>query len=339
MSTVKKFCKKAIKGILPYGAVQVWKKLRDQEKAQAAVPTPGVNNVEDIAPTIYDENVNREYLRNRRIYESAYIFNTICDFYLRDDGRGGKYFDVNGIKLPDIRNEESITKDFHVIFGDTFLFHLFHNDKYDVQLAKVLDLYLQEGPYFYSDPANRFDVTITPGDVVLDVGAWIGDFSAYAAFLGAQVYAFEGAQLQLKYLRQTVALNNPDKIKIVEKCASNQCAMGSILTEAYSAGANVLDTRQRQNAHEKVELTTIDAFVAENHLEKVNFIKADIEGHERHMLEGAQATLREFAPKLAICTYHNPEDPEVLEELILRANPAYKVVHLRHKLFACVPDQ
>lgn len=292
------------------------------------------------AATNYDENVNREYLRKRRrIYDSAYIFNTICDFYLRDDERGGKYFDVNGIKLPDIRNEESITKDFHIIFGDTFLFHLFHNDKYDVQVAKVVDLYLRDGPCFYSDPANHFDVTIAPGDVVLDLGAWIGDFSAYAAFLGAQVYAFEGARLQLKYLRQTAVMNAPDKIKIVEKCASNQCATGLLRTETSSAGGNVLDASRDQRAREKVELITLDAFVAENHLEKVNFIKADIEGHERHMLEGAQETLREFAPKLSICTYHYPEDPEVLEELILRANPAYKVVQLRNKLYACIPDQ
>jgi carbamoylphosphate synthase large subunit len=49
--------------------------------------------------------------------------------------------------------------------------------------------------------------------------------------------------------------------------------------------------------------------------------------------------LKTFAPKLAICTYHFPDDPEVLEKIIKDANPDYTVVHLRHKLVAAVVDK
>ena len=71
-------------------------------------------------------------------------------------------------------------------------------------------------------------------------------------------------------------------------------------------------------------------------LTHVDFIKADIEGYERYMLEGAQETLRRFAPKLALCTYHFPDDPEVLAALITKANPAYRIVQRRAKLYASV---
>lgn len=87
---------------------------------------------------------------------------------------------------------------------------------------------------------------------------------------------------------------------------------------------------------EKISVTTIDKFVEENKLERVDFIKADIEGSERDMLRGATSVLKTFAPKLAICTYHLPDDPEVLEKIIREANPAYTVVQMRHRLFAAV---
>ena len=71
-------------------------------------------------------------------------------------------------------------------------------------------------------------------------------------------------------------------------------------------------------------------------MESVDFIKADIEGAERYMLMGARETLGKFAPKLSICTYHFPDDPEVLEKIILEANPNYKIEHRWKKLYAIV---
>jgi len=92
----------------------------------------------------------------------------------------------------------------------------------------------------------------------------------------------------------------------------------------------------RGNRKETISITTIDKFVEDNKLSRVDFIKADIEGAERYMLQGATNVLKTFAPKLAICTYHLPDDPEVLERIIKEANPEYTVVHLRKKLFAAV---
>jgi hypothetical protein len=83
----------------------------------------------------------------------------------------------------------------------------------------------------------------------------------------------------------------------------------------------------------------LDKFAQESNLKKIDFIKSDIEGAEREMLAGARGVLKEFAPKLALYTYHLPDDPEVMESLILEANPAYKVKHISKKLFAAVPSR
>jgi len=55
------------------------------------------------------------------------------------------------------------------------------------------------------------------------------------------------------------------------------------------------------------------------------------------MLMGAQNILREFSSKIAICTYHLPDDPEVLQGLILNANPRYVVEHKWKKMYAYMP--
>ena len=80
----------------------------------------------------------------------------------------------------------------------------------------------------------------------------------------------------------------------------------------------------------------MDTFVEENKLPSVDFIKADIEGAERYMLMGAKRVLKEFAPKIAICTYHLPDDPKVLRELILDANPNYIIEEKFKKMYAYV---
>jgi hypothetical protein len=85
-----------------------------------------------------------------------------------------------------------------------------------------------------------------------------------------------------------------------------------------------------------VEAITLDKFVADNSLQCVNFIKADIEGSERNLLAGATEVMREFAPKIAIRTYHLPDDSKVLRQLISKANPRYTIFEKYKTMYAFV---
>jgi hypothetical protein len=116
------------------------------------------------------------------------------------------YFDINGAKLPDVTNISGYKTSLAYVLEDTFYVPYFYNDNHDKAIVEQVDKFMIEGPYGYTD--GPFDVTVKKDDVVIDVGAWIGDFSAYAANKGATVYAFEPVKSTYQLLCKTQALNN-----------------------------------------------------------------------------------------------------------------------------------
>ena len=60
------------------------------------------------------------------------------------------------------------------------------------------------------------------------------------------------------------------------------------------------ENRWNKVAQELVALTTLDAVVAALGLDRVDFVKADIEGWELRLLEGGAHSLRRFRPHLLL---------------------------------------
>jgi FkbM family methyltransferase len=255
---------------------------------------------------------------------------------------GTQYFNFCGAKLPDITydpNMYGILK--NLIFGDTFLIPCYYGNNFGSEIVESLDAYMAEGPYGYS--GKEIDVSVKKGDCVIDAGAWIGDFSAYAAAQGATCYAFEPNSQCFKLLEQTALLNKSENLKrmgegvgiIIPICLglSNTKREASLSINIGNSSASSLS---QNNNTKTIQLVTLDEFVLNNNIQKVDFIKSDIEGEERNMLNGARNILREYGPKLAICTYHLPDDPEILKTIIMESNPKYQIVQLRHKLYASI---
>ncbi len=230
--------------------------------------------------------------------------------YRRADG-----YDFGGIWLPPV---EPADEDFllHTVVEETFFAHLFFRDRY----PPALHARYEKALYGYEEP-DGFRVAVAPGDIVCDVGGWIGDFAAYAAHKGAgKVYAFEPVPATLAVLRRT-AERYPAVVPVGLGLGDKEEARPYYHDEAggsFADGFMPID-RGAATGHapsdDAVPVMRLDDWVARRAVDRVDFLKADIEGFERHMLAGARATLARFAPKLAVCTYHLPDDPEVLEGL------------------------
>lgn len=192
----------------------------------------------------------------------------------------------------------------------------------------------------YEGPYELGEVAVSNGDIVLDLGANLGVFSVYAAAKGGTAYAFEPTGALGNVIKFHSEVNGGaihyEPYAVSDKVGEAKFLMHPLTVSGNTLVNDMLDRYDQNIDYETVKQTTIDDFVKTEGLERVDFIKADIEGAERLMLKGAQETLKKFAPKLALCTYHLPDDKEVMTELILKANPNYKIEYKWDKLFAYV---
>lgn len=257
-----------------------------------------------------------------RIY-NMHLQNKLKSMFLKN-----KVFNFYGIRFPDFSENQTYFDSFIWSYFD-IIFLYRKGDKYSPKILDTYDWLMEsEGPYCYED--NNINVSVNENDVVIDAGAWIGPFSAYAAKKKATVYAFEPSAENRIFLLETARLNG--SIEVIPMGLSDESSVARFVEDGM--GSKILDKATDGDNH--VEITTLDEFVLKNNLKKIDFIKSDIEGFERKMLKGATNVLRTHAPKLAICTYHFPDDPQILSSIILEANPKYKIVQRRMKLYAQV---
>ena len=149
------------------------------------------------------------------------------------------------------------------------------------------------------------------GDVIIDFGGCYGDTALYFADkVGkkGKVYTFEFIPGNIKVINDNMQLNPllRDRITIVDKPVWEY---SDKITYYKDSGASIMISFEEYEGYEgKTATLSCDDFVLQNNIEKVDFIKTDIEGAEPYALKGALITLQKFKPKLAISIYHNMND-------------------------------
>jgi FkbM family methyltransferase len=133
-----------------------------------------------------------------------------------------------------------------------------------------------------------------------------------------QIIAFEPDSRLYEILRKRFG-NNPRITLINAGVFDNN---GEIAFSTHGDGTSHLITDgNRDNLISFIKTETIDSLK----LERVSFIKMDIEGAELNALKGAEKTILRDKPKLAICIYHSHEDMVGIAEYIHKLVPEYKL--------------
>ncbi len=135
---------------------------------------------------------------------------------------------------------------------------------------------------------------VPPGGVVFDVGAYRGITAQWFAGRAAIVYAFEPMPENAESIRQVLGLRGIENVRLVEKAVSDRVGR-SALNVCAVKGHNSLGAVRTSRIVDRitVETTPIDDLCAQNAIERIDFLKIDVEGFEYEVLAGAERMLRE----------------------------------------------
>ena len=156
-----------------------------------------------------------------------------------------------------------------------------------------------EDPYFINvgdgieDTFRKIcDNYIAADAVIFDVGANIGITTVILSqsVNKGSVYSFEPGENVFSLLQKNIFVNKLGNVKAYKLAISNNDGqVGFIENSAYGYMGD-------SGESSLVSCRTIDSLTAELDLKKLDFIKIDIEGFEQQALQGAELTIKKFAP-------------------------------------------
>ena len=143
-------------------------------------------------------------------------------------------------------------------------------------------------------PKNKMPIHI------FDVGANVGMYTilvlnVFQEFGDIQVFSFEPSKKTFQKLLKNAGDENRTKLfnigfsnkeEILKLYSDEEC---SGLASLYNRRLAHIDIEMKNE--EEVSLRTIDDFCNEQNIERIQFLKLDIEGHELKTLDGARSTI------------------------------------------------
>lgn len=173
--------------------------------------------------------------------------------------------------------------------------------RFNLNLSKDVDSRL----FYYGfeeDITDQFVKTLKKGDIVFDIGANIGIYSVLAGKIVGErglVYSFEPANNAYEILNSNIDLNllrNIKAYKLGVSESSGQVTFNKCEDDAY----NSIGNKPMKEIKEVVTIqtTSIDEFVKNNNIKRIDVIKVDTEGAEYLIFKGGMQTLKAFKPKL-----------------------------------------
>lgn len=136
-----------------------------------------------------------------------------------------------------------------------------------------------------------------------------------------QVHAFEPSAYSYGHLSLMVKMHRLKNVYTYHAAVSDKAGAVCLVTPQKSTGhagrsfafitgrgntdLKRTDIKSDKASYEEVSAVSVDGFVSENNIEKIDFIRCDTEGSEMLIIKGASETLRKHKPNLLIEIHSN----------------------------------
>lgn len=140
---------------------------------------------------------------------------------------------------------------------------------------------------------------VKPDAPVMDIGANIGvTASVLARHTEGPVYAIEPSPLVFPCLEATLAANGVTAARARNIAFGREAGTLRFFADRTAAAAShlITDATLARKSDIEVEVTTLDRFVREEGIDRLDLVKLDVEGFELDVLEGAAETLQRLKP-------------------------------------------
>lgn len=195
---------------------------------------------------------------------------------------------------------------------------------------------------------NIFEKYINKESIVLEGGCHIGTHTLKLGLLGKQVLSFEPMIKSNIILRENLKINNITNVTVYNEGLSNKTEVAYFEWIGHNnpGGSGLTNNPMGKPNYEKniktsnypVNLITIDSL----QLEKLDFIKLDVEGYEIKVIEGALDTIKKCNPIITMEVWENFNGKYSLQHAkstfkILLDN-GYTIHHIRGPDFLFLPS-
>jgi FkbM family methyltransferase len=175
---------------------------------------------------------------------------------------------------------------------------------YPEDLRTAPDVLVNTGAYEPEESAALLRAA-AGAHVIFDVGANIGFYSlSWAAGLapGGTIHAFEPVPVTFDRLRRNVELNDlGDKVLALNFALGSEKSTVTIYLPAFS-GSSASSLKDLHPEEESVQVEaaveTLDEYFSASGLDRLDFMKIDVEGAELLVLRGGRKTLMQHKPLL-----------------------------------------
>jgi len=151
---------------------------------------------------------------------------------------------------------------------------------------------------------------IQEGNIVVDIGAYIGVFSIFAATSAnnVKVYGYEPFSLNYSFFKQNIELNGltnirPFKIAVSAEAGKKKLYISEKCTQGNSLYADCLSQQPIASCPEVVDCVTLKDVFYMNGINRIDLLKMDCEGSEYEILFNSPRDILTNIRKIAM-EYH-----------------------------------